>query len=123
MRKTEIKKSKDENFAEWLHAHESADQLIWGLIGIILSVLPIFLSFFVYKPQLENPALFSTARTSAYFASSIVILGIIIVAVASLLRHKHRDVIRLKQRLAEIYLIALKKSALNPGLKSSDQND
>jgi hypothetical protein len=70
-RKARAKNSKDEEFSTWLRAQES---LIWGLIGIVISMPPIFLSFFVYKPQLENPALLSTARSSAYFASSIVIL-------------------------------------------------
>jgi hypothetical protein len=39
------------------------------------------------------------------------------------MRRKNRDALLLKQRLAGIYLTALRKSALNPQLKSSTSHD
>jgi hypothetical protein len=122
--KRQAKRSKAEKYAGWLFAHWTfAHEVTSGLIGIAISLLGILLSFYIAKSKSPRPLLFSTAKTFAYFAGSIVLLEMITVAVASVMRHKHRDVIRLKERLAEIYLVALKQSALNPQLKFPGPND
>jgi hypothetical protein len=48
------------------------------------------------------------------FVCGISVFGFVIFIIAVLLRRKNQDVILLKRRLAEIYLSALTKSALNP---------
>lgn len=100
-------------------SHEFLSSATSSLIGIAFSLLlGIYASFsFTARP------LISSVQTLMYFAGGIFLYAFIIVGIASLMRRKNRDVILLKQRLAGIYLSALRKSALNPQLKSTTSND
>ena len=89
-----------------------------GFIGILLSVLTAVLSFFVTTSK--DPQSFYPPTGLVYLAGGIILLGIVIVGIGSLMRRQNRDVILLSQRLADIYVLALRKSALNPHAPSND---
>lgn len=97
--------------------------LVTGLVSVVLSLFVMSLSYYVSKAKAPRPALASTAQTLAYFIGGIVLLAIVTIGTASFMRRKNRDVMLLKQRLAEIYSVALRKSALNPQLKSAISNE
>jgi hypothetical protein len=90
-----------------------------SLIGIAFSLLlAMYASFsFAARPFI------SSIQSLTYFAGGIFLFAFIIIGVAGLMRRKYRDAFLLKQRLAGIYLSALRKSALNPQRKSSISND
>ena len=92
-----------------------------GLAGIALSLLGAFLSFFVSRSK--SPDVLSINHNLLYLAGGIVVLGIVTVAIASFKSRRNRDVILLEQRLAKIYLSALRQSALNPQLESPTSHE
>lgn len=120
MRKSQkIRNPTHEEFEQWLDrtiGMSSMLDYIFGLIGVVASLLTLLFSISVSK------TVSSKAKTDwgyltpnvFYFVGGIILLGSIIVAIASLIRWKNRDLISLKKRLSEIYLAALSKSALNP---------
>ena|SRR6266487_1770221 len=110
------KKSTWEKSSEWI-------SLVSGFAGIFMSLLGLFLSFYVSQSKPPTPDILSVTHSLVYVVGGIILLGLLIVAIASFMQRKDRDVIFLKQRLAEIYLSALRKSALNPKLKSSPSHD
>ncbi len=106
---------------EWfLHLSKSA--LASGLAGILVTLMGTFLSLFVSTSESAKPDFLPVTKSLLYFVGGIILLGIVTVGVASFMRWKNRDVILLKRRLAEIYLLALRNSALNPqpNLTSND---
>jgi len=113
MRKSQqITKRDDERFNEWL----ARSSFVAGFAGIVSSLLGLLVSLYVYvspsgAPKNQVPPF---ATNLLYLVGGIILLGIIIVAIGSFLRRKNRDVFLLKRRLSEIYLLALRKSALNP---------
>jgi uncharacterized membrane protein len=92
---------------------------VWGLLPIVASLLVASLSF--HNTKSIGPAIF--LPKTLYFVGGIALLAFIIVGVAIVMRRRNRNVILLKQRLVEIYLSALKESALNPQLESSRPHD
>lgn len=107
------------------HTTKSADRkdkesshILWlGLLAVpvLAQLTTFFFAFFIFKSP--RPFL-STVQSLGYFVVGIVLLEFAIVRIASFMRRKDREVILLGQRLAEIYLSALRKSALNPKLES-----
>jgi hypothetical protein len=91
---------------------------LWSFAGIAMGVLANLLT--ISMSRALGP---SVIRSFQLFFGALMVLGLIIVGIASLMRRKDREVILLKQRVAEIYLSALKKSALNPRLQSSISHD
>ena len=96
--------------------HELWKLLSWGLNSTLVSLLVFFSSAYSHLSQ-GSELLFT------YFAVGISGFAIIIVGVASLMRHADREVIVLKRRLAGIYLSALEKSAFNPQIKYTSPDD
>lgn len=98
---------------------------VTGSISISVTLFAVLLSSQVseaiyptkYSP-VPNADLPLIARNLSYLAGGIVLLGIIIVGISNFMKHKNRGTILLKQRLTEIYLSALRESALNPRLES-----
>jgi len=122
MRKRQkIAKHSNESFNEWLRL-ASRMSLISGFVGIAASLLGLLLSLYVYvSPSDPSRSHFPPVTYSLlYFVGGITLLGIVIVAVGILLRWKNHDVIVLKRRVSEIYLLALRKSALNPNVTSNE---
>jgi hypothetical protein len=106
-----VVKRTEPNFSEWLIHHSS---LSAALAGILTSLVTGLLSFFLATSGSPKTNTNPTTQSVFYFVGGIILLGVVIVAIAGLLRRKNRDVITLKRRLSEIYIVALKKSALNP---------
>lgn len=100
-------------------SHEFLSSATSSLIGIAFGLLLAMYASFSFTAR----PLISSVQSLTYFAGGIFLYAFIIVGIASLMRRKNRDVTLLKQRLAEIYLSALRKSALNPQLKSTTSND
>lgn len=96
------------------HFHGYALALGSAALGVVLSLF----SAFVGRSPKSVTDLSSTGQRVLLFSVGLLTLGILIVQVATVLRHRNRDVIRLKKRLAEIYSAALRKSALNPEFES-----
>ena len=101
-----------------------------GIASIALTLLAIVLSIYVSAPKLHlSPStspkfeFLSINHSFFYFVVGVVFLGIVIVAIATFMRRQSRDVILLKQRLADVYSLAMRKSALNPLPKSANSND
>jgi hypothetical protein len=57
------------------------------------------------------------------FLCLLCVLEGVIVGIATYERQKNRDVIQLGRRLAKIYLVAIRKSALNPQTRSPTLDD
>ncbi|HXT63283.1 MAG TPA: hypothetical protein VN696_09625 [Pyrinomonadaceae bacterium] len=90
-------------------------------LSTVASVLSLFITTSKSRPLRE---IFSTGQWSSLITGRFLLLlgglsllAIITVVIASIVKLKNRDVILLKQRLAEIYSLALKNSALNPQRK------
>lgn len=88
-----------------------------GFVGVLLSSLLTALPSILLVPHEHGEpdtdgGYFTT--NLFYFVGGIILFGIIIVAIASFIRWKNRDVTSLRRRLSEIYVMALTKSALNP---------
>jgi len=98
--------------------------LRWALMsgGLVLgaTVVSVVVS---ESPLTANRPLFSIFQRLFLFNAALVLFEIIIAVVANMIRRRNRDVISLKQRLAEIYLAAIRKSALNPHLEPTTSND
>ena len=128
MRREKEAKASEKGGKESFDLHSVYLREIWrvltsGLIGVFLSLFGIWLSFYVSQSKSPRPAFASTAQTLTFFAGGIVLLAIVTIVIAGFMRRQNRDVIQLKQRLADIYSVALRKSALNPQLKSTSLND
>jgi hypothetical protein len=123
MRKEQhTKKLAAEKRSEWISHALSKSALVSGLAGILVSLMGVFLSLYVSTSESPKPDILPVTNSLLYFVGGIILLGVVTVGVASFMRRKNRDVILLKRRLAEIYLLALRKSALNPhpNLTSND---
>jgi len=116
------KKLATEKRPEWIAHLLSKSAFVSGLAGILVSLMGTFLSLYVSTSESPKPNILPVTNSLLYFVGGIVLLGVVTVGVAGLMRRKNRDVILLKRRLAEIYLLALRKSALNPqpNLTSND---
>jgi hypothetical protein len=90
-----------------------------SLIGIAFGLLLAMYASFSFTAR----PLMSSVQSLTYFAGGTFLFAFVIIGIAGLMRRKNRDALLLKQRLVEIYLSALRKSALNPQLKSSISND
>jgi hypothetical protein len=100
--------------------HVVLNGALWSFVGVALGVLANLVSATTLVSGSLGPAVI---RSLSLFLGALLLLGMIIVGIASFMRRKNREVILLKQRVAEIYLSALKKSALNPRLQSSISHD
>jgi uncharacterized membrane protein HdeD (DUF308 family) len=79
--------------------------------------------FIIKSPRSSLTELFSTGQRLSFFIGAILVLAVIIVIIATFRTRQNRSVILLKERLAEIYLSALRKSSLNPQLESAARHD
>jgi hypothetical protein len=113
------KSSQGNEHNDLVESHDFLSSATLSLIGIAFGLLLATYASFSFTAR----PLISSGQSLMYFAGGIFLYAFIIVGIASLMRRKNRDVILLKQRLAGIYLSALRKSALNPQLKSTTSND
>ena|SRR5207244_338212 len=114
MRKSQqIKKPTQEEFKEWLRRSSLIEGLA-GFASIIVSLLGLLLSLYVSSSESPKRPILAVTNSLLYLVGGIILLGVIIVAIGTFLRRKDRDVTILRRRLAEIYVLALRKSALNP---------
>lgn len=112
-------KSTDEQRGRSFFRHYVAEELMF-IFGVLVSlVLPVLLYFLATKSFLR----FHLWSTLAGAFVLIELIGVVFVRIADLTSRENRDVILLKEQLAEIYLSALKKSALNPKLESSTSHE
>ncbi len=93
------------------------------MISFAFTPLVMLLTFYVYKAKSPGLDTVSSLQPFGYFTVGIFLLAIIIIGIASFIEQKNRDVILLKHRITEIYLSALRQSALNPELESSTSHD
>ena len=93
--------------------------VLWSFLGVGLGVLLnlIFERVSVSSSGSGRPP--TVISSLLIFLVGLFLLGIIIVVISIFMRRRNRDVILLKQRLAQIYLAAVRQSALNPKLQSS----
>jgi hypothetical protein len=113
MRKSQqIKKPTQEEFKEWFRRSSLIEGLV-GFASIIVSLLGLLLSLYVSASESPKRPILVT-NSLLYLVGGIILLGVIIVAIGTFLRRKDRDVTILRRRLADIYGLALRKSALNP---------
>jgi predicted Co/Zn/Cd cation transporter (cation efflux family) len=91
--------------------------LVLGLTATLVSLLMLYLLF------TQTGSIISAARPLSLFIAGLVILEIVVVGIASFMRHKNRHVISLARQLAEVYLSALKRSRLNPQLDSRTSDE
>ena len=95
-----------------------------ALVSTFVSAIGALLSVFIIKsPRSSLTELFSTGQRLSFFIGAILVLAVIIVIIATFRTRQNRSVILLKERLAEIYLSALRKSSLNPQLESAARHD
>ena len=92
-----------------------------GFEGIVVTLFAA--SFAYYVSSTSEPETVAGNHTGLFFVAGLVLLGFVIVGIAGWMRRNNRDVILLKQRLAQIYSDALENSALNPQLRSSASHD
>jgi hypothetical protein len=97
------------------------DAVVSGIVTTAAALVTSFFSFFISKSKSPAPDVISILQSLSYLVGGIALLAVIIVSLTTFIRRKNRDVILLRQRLARIYLSALRKSAFNPQLKSSDE--
>jgi hypothetical protein len=110
-------------------AEEQRENSIWlvlndvllGFSGVALAVLTNFISHDISKSSSATGP--DVIPRLSLFLGGLLLLVMVIVSIASFMRRKNRGVILLKQRLAEIYLSALRNSALNPQLESLTSHD
>jgi hypothetical protein len=113
------KKPAQQNGHDYLvDSHEFLISATSSLIGIAFGLLLAMYASF----SLTARPLISSVQGLTYFAGGIFLFAFIIIGIASLMRRKNRDALLLKQRLAGIYLSALRKSALNPQRKSTSND-
>ena len=97
----------------------------WSFLSFILTILMSMVPLFAFEKFLGSkssiPQVFS--KTALAFVAGIIVLALITVGVATIIRRQNREAIFLKLVLADIYISALKKSALNPQLKSLTPHD
>ena len=123
MAKTKSPTSRSRERFRWIAAFEN--NVIWGLLGVGISFLGVFFSVFVSIPRETFPRsdITSTIQRLLIFTAALTLLNFIIVGFATFIGRKNREVISLKRRLSEIYSSALRKSALNPQLKSPTSDE
>lgn len=102
-----------------VESHDFLNSATLSLIGIAFGLLLAMYASFSFTAR----PLISSGQSLMYFAGGIFLFAFVIIGIAGLMRRKNRDALLLKQRLAEIYLSALRKSALNPQLKPSISNN
>ena len=112
MRKRHQRHESGEELEKLVSRQELSRFLISAVGGIGLTLFGANLAYYVVNLRPQNAQFFTTAFT--YFAVGVSIFAFVIAGVAGFIRHANREIIVLKQRLAGIYLAALKKSALNP---------
>jgi hypothetical protein len=98
-------------------------ELSWALISTVSGVLAMLTAFIFKAPTSSTANAISTGQRLSFFIAGLLALAVIIAGVATIIRRKNRGVILLKTRLAEIYLSALRQSALNPGLQSPTSDE
>src|SRR5216684_5262164 len=95
---------------------------LWSFLGVGLGVLANV--FAVYTTgSISGSSVPNVIPRLSFFLGGLLLLGIVIVGIASFMQRKNREVILLKRSLSGIYLSALRKSALNPRLQSSTAHD
>ena len=115
MRKSQqIRKPSDEKLKESLARGLGISFMASGLASIVLSLLGVLLSLYVSPAESPTRKVLTVTNSLLYFVGGVILLGIVIVAIGSFVRRKNREVILLRRRISEIYLLALRKSALNP---------
>jgi hypothetical protein len=85
--------------------------------GLTITLVVLLMLYLLFT---QTGSILSAARPLSLFVAGLVILEIVVVGIASFIRHKNRHVISLAHQLAEVYLSALKKSRLNPQLGSTN---
>jgi zinc transporter ZupT len=100
----------EQSFSEWLVL---GSHWVAAVSGILVTLVTGLISSYISTGDSPKPNPILTTSLF-YFVGGIILFGVVIVAIAGLLRRKNRDVITLKRRLSEIYLVAIRNSALNP---------
>lgn len=111
-------------FAETSHSRYVWVSVLTALMSTLGSIMAAVLSVFIVKfPKSFLAELFSTGQRLSFFIGALLLFAIVIVIFSTFRIHQSRSVNLLKNRLAEIYLSALKKSSLNPQLESPTRHD
>lgn len=87
-----------------------------GVVGLGISLVAGVLSNYVAAELTDSGAGIRITSSFWYFVGGILVLGLLILAIAKVIRWKNRDILILRRELSEIYLTALTKSAFNPQL-------
>lgn len=117
--KQPLKSAKEDHLKAGWQAFIVKDVLL-TFSSVVLAVLVNFIS--LYSSKSWSSAGPNVIPRLSIFLLALFLLTMIIVSIASFIRRKNRDVILLKERLGEIYLSALRKSALNPLLESTSHD-
>lgn len=112
------KKSAKEQREHEFVSHFIWNELSWALISTLFGLLAALTSF-IYK----GPISLLTVQRLSFLLVGLLGLAVIIASFATIIRRKNRGVFLLKARLAEIYLSALRQSALNPGLQTRTSDE
>ena len=106
-----------------LSEHHVWKELMVGLMSTALGVITSLFAAFIGSTKSPPADAISTGQRLSLFMGTLLVLTVIIVGVAHFIRRKDRSVILLKERLSEIYVTALRNSALNPQLESAARHD
>jgi len=109
--------------------YELKRRLSWARLSTLLDVVSVMiialfttvLSSFITKAP--NTDVIPIYGRLLFFIVGLFVLEVIVVSVRALVRRENRDVIILKHRLGQIYLSAVRQSALNPRFESSASHE
>ncbi len=109
--------------------YELKHRLSWAMLSTLLDVVSVmiialfttFLSSFITKSS--NTDMLPIYGRLLFFIVGLFVLEVIVVSVRAFVRRENRDVIILKHRLGQIYLSAVRQSALNPRFESSASHE
>ena len=106
-----------------LDSHEFWTSAAWSLFSIAAALLTLLTPVYSVSESRWLNLDIHSLKPLTYFIGGIVLLALIVVGIASFMRHKNRAAIVLKRRLSEIYLSALRSSAFNPQLRSPTSDE
>ena len=109
--------------------YELKRRLSWAMSSTLLDVVSVMiialfttlLSSFITKSSDKD--MIPIYGRLLFFIVGLFVLEVIVVSVRAFVRRENRDVIILKHRLGQIYLSAVRQSALNPRFESSASHE